>query len=285
MNPLNQSKRSRFAAIPLAVFALLLVGHAPTSGLAFTPLGYRGHRAPASEASANSLAPILGGYEVEREDPIARSTVAVITSGSSLSTCSGVLIAEDAVLTAAHCIHDGLSLVFQTRIPYPENSGLNARKTMIHPEYSRSTHSHDIALIYFKGRLPKNYEPVPLVDSTRELRRGEEVIIAGFGTDQRYGSSMGINVLRAVNKPLTHSIHPGFPGFSISQTDGTGACSGDSGGPVYLQEGDRMYLVGITSRMTESDTCEAGGKFVQANYYKDWIDQTLAQWREKRSRK
>jgi secreted trypsin-like serine protease len=55
----------------------------------------------------------------------------------------------------------------------------------------------------------------------------------------------------------------------VDESKGHGTCSGDSGGPIYLEQNGQYYLIGVTSR--GSGMCDKVGIYTNALYYKDWI--------------
>jgi endonuclease G len=51
-------------------------------------------------------------------------------------------------------------------------------------------------------------------------------------------------------------------------------CTGDSGGPIYIRDGQDWLLAGATSRATKGsvNNCGDGGVYVRVDRYLDWID-------------
>src|SRR4051812_3490531 len=64
---------------------------------------------------------IIGGTEVQQGDPVLKSTVAIF-DGSAL--CTGSIIDQDLVVTAAHCISDPsrMAVLFTTDLEANEGS-------------------------------------------------------------------------------------------------------------------------------------------------------------------
>jgi secreted trypsin-like serine protease len=52
-----------------------------------------------------------------------------------------------------------------------------------------------------------------------------------------------------------------------------GTCSGDSGGPAYIEKDGQFYLFGITSRGTYF--CDDSGVYTNALSYTKWIQDTM----------
>ena len=180
----------------------------------------------------------------------------IMRVGGGYSLCSGSVIHESAVLTAAHCIDSVSSasdvMVIIDNVSYP------AAEMVMHPEYDASTphvrfaegdyyrfSGADIAVLKFDEVLP-----VPTV-SLGDLpsQRGEQLTIVGFGNNENQENGIRRNgtveyiaavptylkTERILIKTRSIIIDPG-------PTDQT-VCRGDSGGAL-LYNGE---LVGVTS--------------------------------------
>ena len=113
---------------------------------------------------------------------------------------------------------------------------------------------NDIALIRFQGGLPAGYAPAPLLgaDETDVLENGAEVTLAGFGrtigdeSQLKKGEDDGSGVLRKVQTTI-RDAHHGNTEVIVEQSDGKGACHGDSGGPAFVRGHDgTLKLFGVT---------------------------------------
>lgn len=65
--------------------------------------------------------------------------------------------------------------------------------------------------------------------------------------------------------------------FVTDQTDGSGACFGDSGGPAYVYSQGRYYLMGVASRVfnPDGDPCKGIGIYSNAGYYRPFIRDSI----------
>jgi hypothetical protein len=210
--------------------------------------------------------------------PMAAHGVMVLASRAGKSGfCTGVVIARDVVLTAAHCV----AAAHQTRIYFKQGDQptfLEPTAIATHPQYKadallRRERSIDLALI--RSSLPAQVTPVMLADDAVSL--GTIVGVAGFGvTREGDGASAGIlrwGKLRA-RAPLSNILlwadDPSDKDF--------GACEGDSGGPIFALESGA--LVAITS-WTEGAGDRHCGKLTQAALIapqRAWIDSVLRGW-------
>jgi secreted trypsin-like serine protease len=67
-------------------------------------------------------------------------------------------------------------------------------------------------------------------------------------------------------------------GFSVTEvrldeSKGQGTCSGDSGGPAFIQKGGNYLLFGVTSR--GNLLCNEEGIYTSASAHSAWIEKTM----------
>ena len=150
-------------------------------------------------------------------------------------TCTGSVIGQRWVLTAAHCIQNIQSATFHV------NGGAYPVAQMIaHPSYTSNPTRNDIALL----RLHQSPGVTPVAVSTRAPWAGLQLTLVGFGitADGREDSGvkrMARNVVASV-APVT---------FNMRGTGGTvgNICSGDSGGPAFAMVDGQEVQIGVHS--------------------------------------
>ncbi len=190
--------------------------------------------------------------------------------------CSGVVIAPNVILTAAHCVSKQPTDV---RLHYREHGApilLDVSFTAIHPAYKAKTptsreRSIDLALVRLKSALPDQFKPARL--ELNELAQDSNYRVAGYGlTDEGDSKSAGSlrDVELVLRKPLSKIL-------LWLEGHNTGACVGDSGGPIYTST---HRVIAITA-WTEGFDGKHCGKLTQgirvAPHY-GWIEQTLKDW-------
>jgi Trypsin len=194
-------------------------------------------------------AALVGGAQLAQND-VAQNVVMI---GSARGAhCTGVMLARDIVLTAAHCTSDTTELTVYRRT----EAGAESDKVIAvaaHPQYdsggyAKSQVAVDLALL--RLALPLS-DPGPVVMRERVPRPGERFVVAGFG-DAAAGSSAGLGApqtatLTAIGEPSTLQLRLADPASHGGTVAGLGSCKGDSGGPVFESGRGRLVLVGVLS--------------------------------------
>lgn len=149
------------------------------------------------------------------------------------SRCTGSVVGERVILTAAHCGVEGSIARFQVG-----QSTYSARCSQ-HPAYPRT----DVDLMLCKTDRPVDVKPATLGGP---VQRGEEITIVGYGCVRPGGGGGNDGTLRVGDARVT-----GFSGHDIVSR-GAGLCFGDSGGPAYVKLvdafGEKHVQVSVNSK-------------------------------------
>jgi secreted trypsin-like serine protease len=228
---------------------------------------------------------IVGGGGAASEQ-IARAVVTII--GSRGTFCSGTAIAQDIVLTAAHCVLPGAD--YKIIIPGETPPRLlDVRRVAQHPQFNVQNilahrASADVALLQLAAPLPANKMPAPLGAPLVPIEPGSRLTIAGVGVTKRGDGKSGGTIraadLAVTGKPGTLQIRLTDPLASNSR-EGLGACTGDSGAPVFEMQDGRAVIVGVVSWSTgpnNSDGCGGLTGVTPLNLYRAWILRTARAW-------
>jgi secreted trypsin-like serine protease len=237
----------------------------------------------ASPASA-----IVGGAAPSAEE-ISRSVVTIV--GSRGNFCSGALIAPNLVLTVAHCVRPGAEYKIvdygAEGRPLSQPHLQDVKNIALHPGFAMQVmQAHrataDLALLLLAS--PMKGKAVAVLGSPQlPIEPGNKFTVAGIGVtiagDGKSGGTIRSAALIATGKPGTLQIRLVDPIAQGAQA-GLGACTGDSGGPVF-QDQQVSALVGVISWSTgPNGSAGCGGLtgVTPLTLYRQWILQTARDW-------
>jgi hypothetical protein len=228
---------------------------------------------------------IVGGG-VPSAEGVGRSVVTIV--GSRGNFCSGALIAPKLVLTAAHCVQPGAVYKLVETGADKQPQLRDVRTTAVHPGFDmQAMLAHrataDVALLQLEAP-PQGKTAAALGAPQLLILPGSRFTIAGIGVTIRgQGSSGGIiraAGLIATGKPGTLQIRLVDP-LTLGTRGGLGACTGDSGGPVFEDRPGGSHIIGVISWSTgPNGTGGCGGLtgVTPLTLYRDWILQTARLW-------
>jgi hypothetical protein len=158
-------------------------------------------------------------------------------SHANLGYCSGTVIGQRAILTAAHCLN-GATLVIAGN-----DGGERARSNQlkIFPGYPAEPSSLDAAVVLTDKDIGLPAYPVL---ASRDVVVGEQAVLAGWGED----ATGAARVLRAGTATVT-AVRDIFIHTKYLGSNSSGVCWGDSGGPLLVSQGGAWTIAGIASLM------------------------------------
>lgn len=252
---------------------------------------------PSSICSLSSVGRIYGGENMREEDSLAKSIVGIVRFSEDGYLCTGVIISNDTILTAAHCVigkPSEFKIAFYNSLIRPDcpraESVREVETLLAHEDYKTKQNmfkSNDIALIKIKGTIPLGFKPMKLMMDYSRVSN-EDVIVAGFGVSATKEKDYG-TLKRTQLRRLTEiekrdgsylSLGWDLPALVFDQSRGTGICQGDSGGGAFVKVGDEYRLIGIASVVISpegQEPCSQLAAHMNTRFYSEWIREKMKQ--------
>lgn len=191
-----------------------------------------------------------------------------------LNICGGVFLNASTFLTAAHCVHKTNSVVIGVGEYSPDTSRhIPVDKILIHPLWSNSQQNnqstHDIAVL-----------KIPTTTNIRDFaviapaQIGCDYEVVGYGRVSSGNDIQSADVIRERKSAEICIDQISTETMTISGVDG-GFCFGDSGGPIFEKNSNRLVGIMSAAELDETGNCLRNnrGIAVTASMYSSFISE------------
>ncbi|XP_067138000.1 transmembrane protease serine 9-like [Centruroides vittatus] len=212
---------------------------------------------------------VIGGHDAkEGEVPWMVSVMRSGYGGRSYGPyCGGSIINDQWVVSAAHCFSDSnrpedyLLVVGTINRNGEGGDSYEVQSIKNHEGFNPGNFDNDIALLKSKSNFLFNEFVAPISLGTEDMCRkpGLMGIVAGFGRTED-GKPIYEDILQIVEIPIISNEecqewYDSMNDDIINENKlcagykdgGKNSCKGDSGGPLYIQNGDERSLCGVVS--------------------------------------
>ncbi|XP_058457821.1 transmembrane protease serine 9-like isoform X2 [Malaya genurostris] len=259
-------------------------------------------RIPCGERKINKLPLIVNGVRSYSGEWPWHVAIFEVNGRQKRYICGGTLISDQFVMTAAHCtLDDALkprpgTMVVQLGQNDLFESSVNMREVRVdkittHPLFDPVSKTNDIALLELSSNVQFNdyIQPACLPkkqDSERLNLFGMLGSIIGWGYQQPW-SFMVSNTLQSTKLPVVDQslcVVGGNFGremegvFCVGSGNGSNACTGDSGGGMFFEEGGLWTARGVISALdTVNGFCNPDGylKVASTGHFLKWIKRQI----------
>mmetsp|Transcript_38738 Transcript_38738/g.75644 ORF Transcript_38738/g.75644 Transcript_38738/m.75644 type:complete len:364 (-) Transcript_38738:105-1196(-) len=197
--------------------------------------------------------------------------------------CGAVLVASNALLTAAHCRGNFFQAGIGKHLMYHDNDyeSIGVKQEIPHPEYTGKPSLDNDFMVVILDRK-STVDPVCIADSSTILNVGEDLTVMGFGKTENGNSPTELQETQVQYMTNTKCDDRYFNQYLISDNmmcafsdAGQDACQGDSGGPLIRRGNDAAgdLLVGIVSWGVDCGTMP--GVYSRISSQRTWIEEVV----------
>merc|ERR1712106_162912 len=251
-------------------------------------------------AKATSSGRIVGGKEVSPKYKLPYQVM--FQAGPFM--CGGTIINKRSVITAAHCLYEGqtlmqpsthslLVMIGEHSICDGANEGgkvIKVEKVHVRSDYGTPRSANDFAILKLAEdiQFTANIKPACLPEKEKKDYSGLWAVVSGWGGTVGYNpgaqvqqprqcelKETSVKILKSSNELCTKTTDGDSKTRMCAFAKGTDSCQGDSGGPMTVVENGKYALVGVVSY---GAGCASSypGVYARVQNYLPWIKQLTA---------
>ena len=208
--------------------------------------------------------------------------VMVLTRGGEGSGfCTGIVLSPRIVLTAAHCLRPAADMIVHYRDSAGQPVGIAVAATATHPLYhadaiTRRVVSIDVGLIETATPLAAGFQPAVLAEGDAPTI-GDAATVAGYGLGEEGRPKTG-GALRAAALRVREPASKILLWASDPEDRGAGACSGDSGAPIFAEDEKTVLAIVAWTSGGKGHKCGALTQGPLIAPLREWIDTIVKRW-------
>ena len=170
----------------------------------------------------------------------------IIYISSGAARCSAVLVSDQVIITAAHCVKDQgeIGPVSSKQVDFVHEQIVYTAVCSQAPLYRDQIEDHDFALCKTDKRL--TIKPASVSKIAPKI--GSKILLTGYGCiDGKNGGRGGNDGILRIGKAKVTKL-PEKKDHWFYTEDVSALCFGDSGGPAMLSKKEKHKVIGINSR-------------------------------------